>query len=722
MGPEYGGHLLMPYGWYRRYTHSAGTLGPLVAPEQEEAAPAWRAEYFANPSLRGIATTVDSVPDVDFDWGSGGPFTFRFFGPVELSVPPFDGFSARFTQIRRMRAGWYRFRLRGDDGLRLWVDDRLVINAWKDQPTSTVTAEYYVSGGDHVLRVEYYEARGAANVELDITPIPFRYELFTSTDLRGVPAASYHDTMTDHEWRHAPPVASPRSNGRFSLRATGDLRFEAGRYRFHARHTGGCRIWVGDTLALDDWNGANPIGPPITLSGDVEQVRVEFRHTGQIPAADSHSYYRAALAFEWTEEAWRGRIHQDPARQAIAAAGWPNVDSLYEGFRTQSLTGDPVLTYAYGLPAPTGASYMMSDSDEVGYRVGFGNAPAFGMGIPGGNVMTPESEFFSAYLTRRVYVASSGRYQVSLSSDDAFRVTIDGLRVLERRYGGSDPFATELYLSRGVHDVTIEYADAGWGAALFFALEPANWSVSYFTGIDLQTLHSTRTVAGLERLIADRPPALGSADWSAHATRQLWLPVGRYRVTARADDGVRVRVDGRSVLDGWRVQSPSTYTAHFEHDGGPVDIEVEYFQGSGGALLQFEITPDGFLGEYYRGVELERATDWERNPPVAYRFEPSIDFDWGQTGRHPRIGSDAFSARWWGSVALPVGRWALRLRSDDGVRLFLDDRLLIDRWRDQPATTSEAIVDLAGARRDLRIEYYERGGSATCRLELERLF
>jgi hypothetical protein len=40
---------------------------------------------------------------------------------------------------------------------------------------------------------------------------------------------------------------------------------------------------------------------------------------------------------------------------------------------------------------------------------------------------------------------------------------------------------------------------------------------------------------------------------------------------------------------------------------------------------------------------------------------------------------------------------------------------------DQSATTREAVVDLAGARRDVRVEYYEKTGSATCKMEIERL-
>ena len=276
MGPDYGGHLLMPYGWYRRYTWSTYTLDD--AEETSESARPWRAEFFRNRSLSGTPDLESTAADVDFDWNTGSPFEIPipFIGMIDLG--PKDDFSARFTQVRRFRPGWHRFRLRGDDGVRLWVDDRLVINQWKDQPASTSVAEHYLTGGDHVLRVEYYERGGLAEVELDVEPVEFHYELFANTSLAGSPAVTFDDTMTDLEWRHAPPVGTSPADGLFSVRATGQKAFDAGHYRFHARRTGGCRIWVDNVLVLDDWAGTNPHGAPVAVAGGTHTVSVHYRN------------------------------------------------------------------------------------------------------------------------------------------------------------------------------------------------------------------------------------------------------------------------------------------------------------------------------------------------------------------------------------------------------------------------------------------------------------
>ena len=69
-----------------------------------------------------------------------------------------------------------------------------------------------------------------------------------------------------------------------------------------------------------------------------------------------------------------------------------------------------------------------------------------------------------------------------------------------------------------------------------------------------------------------------------------------------------------------------------------------------------------------------------------------------------------------GAVDLPKGSFALRTISDDGVRVWVDGKLVIDRW-----DVHESIVDeapIAGGRHALRIEYFEHVGWAELRVEI----
>lgn len=739
MGPDYGGHLLMPYGWYRRYTSAAYTLKD--AERLRGIGRPWLAEYFDNASLKGTPVTVagsfpfwetdgtvaDSdgkIDRVDFEWGSGGPFRLESKFPLfpDLNLGPTDRFSARFTHIRRFRPGWYRFRLRGDDGVRLWVDDHLVINAWKAQAATEYVQEHYLSGGDHVLRVEYFERTGVASVRLNVEPVLFHFELYANLDLAGTPAATFDDTLTDPEWRHASPVGLAAPNGQFSLRATAQKHFEAGSYRFHARHTGGCRIWVGGTLVLDDWNGTQPSGSAHTLSAGSHQVKVEFCNLATLPAVGAKGYYRAALAFDWSEETWQVSIYDDQRRRELHEAGYPGVDGLYEAFRTEGLAGAPVFEYRY--PANNNAADQYYAQDGVPLLLRFTNLEQFKTGIPGSGAVP--NDWLGAHIRRRVFVPESGRYTFRLRSDDGYRLLVDGKRLLQDQHiTGADPFTAEVDLEPGVHDIAIEYENSKWDGVLDFAMERAQWEVKYYSGTNFGTLLASQTFDRIDRITSDRPTAVGDSNYSVRARRNLWLPLGRYRAQVRADDGVRLKIGGVPSIDAWVDQAPTSYWTYFEHRGGVLPVEIEYYQHVGGAELAFELVPEGFFGEYYHEITLEKpsgGSTLDRNVPIAYRFEPAIDFDWGQSGRLARIGADQFSARWRGDIELPVGRWSVEVTADDGARLFLDGRLLINQWHDQSPTTHRKTVDLVGRKHNLRLEYYEKTGRAVCKLAFRRLF
>lgn len=60
------------------------------------------------------------------------------------------------------------------------------------------------------------------------------------------------------------------------------------------------------------------------------------------------------------------------------------------------------------------------------------------------------------------------------------------------------------------------------------------------------------------------------------------------------------------------------------------------------------------------------------------------------------------------------------LFADDWVRLWVDDRLLIDRCQDQVATYS-ADISLTQGYHQVRLEYYEGGGSAAVRMGWQRV-
>jgi hypothetical protein len=118
----------------------------------------------------------------------------------------------------------------------------------------------------------------------------------------------------------------------------------------------------------------------------------------------------------------------------------------------------------------------------------------------------------------------------------------------------------------------------------------------------------------------------------------------------------------------------------------------------------------GLLAEYYDNNDL-------RGDPVLTRIEPTIDDNWGNGSPGAPVPSENFSARWSGVITFPKERHIeLGLGSDDGSRLFLDQRLIIDSWSDHGygVVREEYFVE-ANVPYKIEVEYYEKGGSAAIR-------
>ena len=102
--------------------------------------------------------------------------------------------------------------------------------------------------------------------------------------------------------------------------------------------------------------------------------------------------------------------------------------------------------------------------------------------------------------------------------------------------------------------------------------------------------------------------------------------------------------------------------------------------------------------------------------PLFTRCETAINYNWGSGGPGNGIPNDNFSVRWTGRFTFPAGISTFTTVSDDGVRLWVDNVLLIDRWTDHAPTTDTATQTLTAGDHDVKVEYYERGGGAVIQL------
>ncbi|MGE5315109.1 MAG: glycoside hydrolase family 3 C-terminal domain-containing protein [Acidobacteriota bacterium] len=117
----------------------------------------------------------------------------------------------------------------------------------------------------------------------------------------------------------------------------------------------------------------------------------------------------------------------------------------------------------------------------------------------------------------------------------------------------------------------------------------------------------------------------------------------------------------------------------------------------------------GLKAEFFNNMNLA-------GTPVLTRTDAAINFMWDGKPA-PTVHADSFSVRWTGVLTPPVnGRYELQTSSDDGVRLYLDGKLVIDDWKDHGMQSNSYRTDLeAGRQYEVRLEFYENGGSAGIR-------
>jgi beta-glucosidase len=119
----------------------------------------------------------------------------------------------------------------------------------------------------------------------------------------------------------------------------------------------------------------------------------------------------------------------------------------------------------------------------------------------------------------------------------------------------------------------------------------------------------------------------------------------------------------------------------------------------------------GLKAQYYDNKDLA-------GTPKGTRVEKIVDHEWIQAPDIAGIAEGNFSARWTGVIRpAETADYKIAVKGDDGYRLWLDDKLIIDYWSDHGAIEKNVILPLtAGKEYKIRLEYYQNGGDASLSL------
>ena len=407
-------------GWLARaYTNYAG-MAPVVPSPKPPAVTAtptptrtgpvsgWRGEFYNNTSLSGAPKLVRDDVRVDFDWGYASPAA----GIMA------DNFSARWVQAFYLPTGTYRFYVKADDGVRVWVNGDLVIDEWHSATGRTYSTEKRLDAGSHLVRIEYYEATQVASLRFwyeGAGSYPeWRGAYYSNPNLNGSPAFERNDSSIDFDWGWGAPANNfPADN--FSVRWTRDVHFDEGWYRFHAKVDDGVRVYVDDNLIIDDWREASEreLTSDIYLNYGVHRLRVEYYEDGTYAVARFWWGDTSEPADDFDD--WKGEY-------------WTNED----------LDGDPEVT---------------RDDEDIDFNWG-NDSPS--SRIP--------DDHFSARWTQW-FDFDDGVYRFYAEADDGVRVWVDDDRIIDEWHSarGDVTYTADIELE-GDERVKVEYYEHRGGA------------------------------------------------------------------------------------------------------------------------------------------------------------------------------------------------------------------------------------------------------------------
>jgi hypothetical protein len=315
---------------------------------------------------------------------------------------------------------------------------------------------------------------------------------------------------------------------------------------------------------------------------------------------------------------------------------------------------------------------------------------------------------FSVRWTGQVIPRASGPYTFSVRSDDGVRLWVGGQLVVDQLHlQAAKTWSSTLPLTAGLPaDVRLDYFENFGLASVQLFWSSATQPREVIPASQLQ--YRDTTPSAVPQVLAYGRDQGVTLIWQRPSDD---VGVVRYHIER---DGTEVAVTAALEFTDRSLATGSTHVYRISAEDGSGN------HSPWSKALTVVIPPaavpagtgtgTGLQATYFRNVHLTTV--------ALTRLDPLVDFAWGSGSPAPSVPRDHFSARWEGFVQARYSDvYTLAVTVDDGVRLWLDDRLLIDQWREQPARTYSVSTPLgAGEFHRLRLEYYENAGQAQCRL------
>lgn len=523
----------------------------------------------------------------------------------------------------------------------------------------------------------------------------FGGQYFNNMTLTGPATLTRQDKVIDFNWGSGSPGAGIPVN-KFSARWTKSQYFPEGNYGFTATADDGVRLYVDGNLIINKWVNQPPTTytANISLGAGNHEVKMEYFENGGGAVAK--------LSWNIVETA------------PVPVAG----NYLAEYFNNTTLLGTPAVTL---------------NETEIDFDWGSGS-PDLAIGV---------DNFSARY--KKTATFEDGTYDFTATADDGVRVYIDGTLIINKWIDQpATTYTVSKVMTAGSHELKVEYYEKGGGAVLKFNYAKTGappppppppptgvYQGSYWNAGTGSSPAIPTTAANLVRDDAEinfdwdgvsPDPVINADHFIVRWTGTKTFEDSTYRFTTESDDGIRVYVDNQLIQDLWNDHGTTTYAADRAMTAGDHNIKVEYYENGGGAVAKFSfakiIAPPpapttSFLSEFFNNMTLS-------GTPVLTRNDSIVNFSWsGSPGAG--VSNDKFSARFTKDETFEAGTYEFTVTADDGVRLYVDNVLVVDKWIDQPATTYKVSRVMTAGTHNIRIEFYENLWDAVIRFSMAKL-
>lgn len=208
------------------------------------------------------------------------------------------------------------------------------------------------------------------------------------------------------------------------------------------------------------------------------------------------------------------------------------------------------------------------------------------------------------------------------------------------------------------------------------------------------------TIVKFDRLRYRLLPYLYALAWQI--TSENYTPMRGLPFDFAPDPAVK-NIDNQYMFGPAFLVCPVTEKMYFENTYIGTVIPAEH-------LFTADGTRGGLTTDFYNGQHFEKQ--------VASRVESKLDFDWNNGSRPAGVNQHYYSIRFSGRVLTPeAGEYTFVTTSNDGIRVWVNDELVIDNWTDHGSQIDMGKITLAAnTKYNVKMEYYQTLGGAITKL------